>query len=56
MGIAYTINTAAVAASVEKSDIAFAIQGGQLRARRLGFNPLILRNDLQTWLDGLPDF
>jgi len=56
MGMAYTITSAAQAASVEKSDIALAIQEGRLRARRIRGNPLILRTDLQTWLDSLPDF
>lgn len=54
--IAYTIELAATAASVETADIAAAIQEGNLRARKVGLNPLILRSDLQTWLETLPEF
>lgn len=54
--LAYGIRSAAQAASVTEQDLAQAIQDGNLRARKLNVEPLILRADLDRWLESLPDF
>lgn len=57
MGIAYTIMGAAEAASVDESVIIEAVKGNQLIARRIDADKaVILRTDIQAWLETMPDF
>lgn len=52
--LALTIAEACQVARVGRSNLGIAIQGGALRARKLGTKTLILRSDLLAWLEGLP--
>jgi len=57
MGIAYTIKGAAAAASVTESHIIEAVKASRLVARRIDAdNAVILRSDIQAWVESLPDF
>jgi excisionase family DNA binding protein len=55
--VAYTIKEAAIVASVEKATVVRAIQTGELRARRVEDNALVvLRADIRKWLERQPDY
>jgi excisionase family DNA binding protein len=55
--VAYTIKEAAIVASVEKATVVRAIQAGELRARRVEDNALVvLRADIRKWLERQPDY
>jgi excisionase family DNA binding protein len=53
--MAYSIKDAAMRGSVSHHTLYRAIGDGRLRAKRLGSRTLILADDLQAFLDGLPD-
>jgi hypothetical protein len=55
MGLAFTIATASIATSLSEHAIEIAIRERWLRARHLDGTPIILRTDLQVWLESLPD-
>jgi excisionase family DNA binding protein len=52
--IAYSVAEAAVHADVCRDYIYTAIRNGSLRARKAGRRTLILRADLETFLEELP--
>jgi hypothetical protein len=55
--VAYTIAGAAKAASVTEDIIVSAVKAGDLIARRLeGKRAVILRKDIQGWLEQLPSY
>ena len=49
-----TIAEAAFAAGIGRSRLYEAIAGGQLTARKFGARTVILRSDLNSFLDALP--
>jgi hypothetical protein len=55
MGLAFTIAAAAIASSVTEHAIELAIRERRLRVRHLDGVPLILRTDIEKWLEALPD-
>ena len=55
--IAYSIKGAAKATSVAELVIITAVKANELIARRIdGDKAVILRSDIQTWLESRPDF
>ena len=54
--IALTVEEAAYAAKVSRSELYRALQRGDLMAKKQGRRTLILRADLQSYLDGLPKY
>jgi len=54
MGIAYTIEKASEATSLTEHAIRLAIKEGRLEVRVLDGQKLLLRTDIQTWLETLP--
>ncbi|MBK1669955.1 hypothetical protein CKO28_18125 [Rhodovibrio sodomensis] len=52
--LALSIPEAAKAASSSRSTIFNEIGSGRLRARKLGRRTVILVDDLERWLEGLP--
>ena len=52
--MAFTVPAACKAAGVGRSKLYEAIASGALRARKNGAKNLILREDLQSWLQSLP--
>ncbi|WP_166789310.1 MULTISPECIES: hypothetical protein [unclassified Cryobacterium] len=54
MGIAYTVQGAASAASVTEHAILVALKENRLVARDMEGVRIILRTDIQAWLEGLP--
>jgi excisionase family DNA binding protein len=54
--LAYSINEATKVAKVGRNTLHLAVNSGALRARKLGKKTLILPEDLQRWLEALPDF
>jgi excisionase family DNA binding protein len=52
--MAFSIPAACKAACVGRSKLYEAIQSGALRVRKNGAKNLILRDDLQRWLENLP--
>jgi len=52
--VAFSIIDAARAAGVGRSTIYENINSGALKARKAGRRTLILRADLQAWLDSFP--
>ena len=53
--LAYSIASAARVVAVSSTTIKHEIAAGRLPIRKLGRRTLIRRDDLQRWLDGLPD-
>lgn len=54
--VAYTIRQAAASAEVDESDILGAIRSGSLTAHVIRQKALILRADVQSWVQGLPGY
>lgn len=54
--IAYDVESAAVAASTTAHAIKVAIKEKRLKSRDLEGSRLILRTDLEAWLEALPMF
>jgi excisionase family DNA binding protein len=54
--LALTIPEVCELSGVCRSNIYVAISSGELRARKRGRSTLILRSDLNNWIEGLPDF
>jgi len=52
---AFRPETAALLADVSLRRIFYEIADGALRAKKAGKATLILRDDLRSWLEGLPD-
>ena len=52
--VAYTIAEVCALASVGRTTVYQSINEGQLRAVKLGRRTLILAEDLQKWLGGMP--
>jgi excisionase family DNA binding protein len=52
---AYTIPEVCAAARAGRTVVYEAIKSGQLRAHKRGRRTIIFREDLQSWLDGLPE-
>ena len=52
--LALTVTEAAFAAGIGRSRLYEAISGGQLTARKFGARTVILRSDLNSFLDALP--
>ena len=52
--IGYGFNDAAEAAGVRKQDIAHAVRSGLLIAHRVNDEPVILRTDIQAWIESQP--
>ena len=52
--LALTVTEAAFAAGIGRSRLYEAISGGQLTARKFGARTVILRSDLDSFLDALP--
>lgn len=56
MRVAYTLEEAAVSAAVEKRDIIQAIKARELQARAVAGRAVVLKSDVQKWLERQPDF
>lgn len=54
--LAYTFPEAARIASAKEPTIVQAVRAGALTARRIDGKGVILRTDLQTWLEAQPLF
>ncbi|MET4483703.1 helix-turn-helix domain-containing protein [Bradyrhizobium sp. F1.13.3] len=52
--MAFSVPAACKVAGVGRTKLYEAIQSGALRARKNGAKNLILRDDLQQWLESLP--
>ncbi|WP_375783030.1 MULTISPECIES: helix-turn-helix domain-containing protein [unclassified Bradyrhizobium] len=50
------IDEACLVARVGRNTLYKAVDSGALRARKLGKKTLILREDLQRWLEDLPSY
>lgn len=53
MGIAYTVEGTARAASVTEHAVNVAINAGDLPIRQVGESTIILATDIQSWLEGI---
>lgn len=53
MGIAYTIEGTARAASVTEHAVKAAINTGALPVRQVGESTIVLATDIQLWLEGI---
>ena len=53
--LAYTVKEALEAIGIGHSKLYEEIAAGRLKARKLGARTLILKTDLQAWLDALPE-
>lgn len=53
--LAYRVDDAAAAIGVSRSKVWELIARGEIVARKLDGSTIILRDDLQTYLDGLPE-
>ncbi|MET4219822.1 excisionase family DNA binding protein [Bradyrhizobium sp. LB14.3] len=49
-----TINEACVLAHISRGTLYKAMQSGALLGRKLGTKTIVLRTDLQLWLEALP--
>lgn len=56
MKLAFDLNEAAESVGVGKSTIVTAVRDGKLRVRAINSTVIVLRSDLEKWLDGLPDY
>lgn len=56
MGIAYTVERAAEAASIPEQEVTAAISEGRLPIRRVGDATIILRTDIINWLESIPPY
>lgn len=54
--IGFTIKAAAEVSAVDRSTIVRAVQDGRLRARQVEDQMVILRCDLESWLEGHPTY
>lgn len=54
--IAFTIEEAAFAAKISRSELYRALQRGNLTAKKQGRRTLILRTDLEHYLSSLPAY
>ena len=54
--LAYSIPGSAKAANVSRSEMYIILKRGELRAKKIGRRTVILHEDLQAYLAGLPDY
>jgi len=54
--LAYKIPEAVQVAPVGKTRLYEALNSGALKAHKQGAHTIIMRDDLETWLRGLPDY
>jgi excisionase family DNA binding protein len=54
--MAFTVREACAISRVGRSKLYLAIHSGELRARKVGKSTLILRRDLEIWLETQPTY
>ena len=52
--LAYNVRQVCKLSGLSRATVYAAIRGGKLRARKQGARTLVLRDDLRSWLEGLP--